>query len=81
MATSDIAARLHQAFIDYGYQWKVDGTLSTPTAEDFDQAIDRAKELLYDEPVPSQLEVGRLIIRRHADRKFDVYLYLGDTND
>lgn len=78
---SDLARKLHNAFVHYDYQWKIDGTLSTPTADDLDQAIDRAKELLYDEPVPSQLQVGRLIVRRWADHKFDVYLHIGDIND
>lgn len=78
---SDLAARLHEAFVDYGYEWKIDGKLATPTADDFDQTIDKAKELLYDEPVPSQLQVGRLIVRRWADHKFDVYLHIGDIND
>ncbi len=77
----NLVDELAAAFVRYGYKWKIGGTLVTPTANDLEKAIDRAKELLYDEPVPSQMQMGRLIIRRHGNQKFDVYLHIGDIND
>lgn len=61
-----------------GYTWTFDGVQRTPTKEDLEQTLDRAKELLYAEPVPSQLEIGHIIVRRWSDDKFDVYLHLGE---
>lgn len=81
METSKLALKLHEMFIQLGYQWKIGGKMETPTPKDLEQTLDRAKVVLYDEPVPSQIEFGRLIIRRHTDNKFDVYLHLGDYND
>lgn len=81
MAASELAQRLHWAMNTYGYQWRIGGKLQTPTDEDIDQAIDKAKTTLYAEPVPSQMEMGRLIIRHYAPGKFDVYLLQGETND
>ena len=60
-----------------GYQWRVDGELITPTEEEIKQTLDRAREILYAEPIPSQLEIGRLIVRRHSGNNFDVYLQIG----
>lgn len=81
MAASELAKRLHDALASYGYQWMIGGTLQTPTDEDLDKAIDKAKATLYAEPVPSQLEVGRLVVRHHTHGKFEVYLLIGESND
>lgn len=78
---SETANRLYDLFIKYGYRWKIGGVLQIPTVDDFDKTIDRAKQELYDEPVPSQMEAGRLIIRHHTQGKFDVYIHIGDIND
>jgi hypothetical protein len=81
MTTDLLVVRLFRLFQQFGYSWKINGEDTVPSEDDLKKALDRAKELLYDEPVPSQLEVGRLIVRRWADHKFDVYLQLGTYND
>lgn len=81
MASSELAKRLHGLFVQLGYTWTIGGGPQTPTAEDFDLAIDKGREVLYTEPVPSQIEVGRLIIRHYRHGKFDVYLQIGEIND
>lgn len=78
---SPVAEKLHALFVQLGYTWTIGGKPQVPTADDFDTAIDSGKEELYTEPVPSQMEVGRLIIRHRRQGKFDIYLYLGDIND
>lgn len=78
---SETAKKLYDLFIKLGYRWRIGGILQVPTADDFDKTLDRAKKALYDEPVPSQMEAGRLIIRHHSQNKFDVYLQIGDIND
>jgi len=78
---SELAQRLYYDFVEYGYTWKIDGVLRTPSAEDLDIAIDSAKKALYDEPVPSQVMWGRLIIRQHESNQFDIYLLIGEIND
>lgn len=77
----ELAKKLRDLFLLQGYTWKINGKDVVPDEQDFRETLDKAKELLYDEPVPSQLEVGRLIIRRWADKKFDVYLQIGEYND
>jgi hypothetical protein len=78
---SDLAKELYSLFIRLKYRWVIGGIRQSPAVEDFDTAIDSAKKALYAEPVPSQIEVGRLIIRHHAQNKFDVYLHIGESND
>jgi hypothetical protein len=74
---ADIADDLAAEFLRLDYRWKIGGTLVTPTAEDIRQTLDRAKQALYTEPVPSQMEVGRLIVRHWKQNNFDVYLQIG----
>lgn len=81
MAVSDLAQKLQALFVQLGYTWRISGQSVIPVPEDFQETLDRAKKDLYDEPVPSQMEVGRLIIRHHRQGKFDVYLHIGDFND
>jgi len=78
---SELTHKLATAFKQYGYKWMIGGTLTTPTVKDLEKTIDKAVEALYDEPVPSQVSIGRLIIRRWATDKFEVYLHIGDIND
>lgn len=47
-----------------------------PTEEDIQAALDEAARVLYNEPVGSTLEVGRLIIHK-KHRGHDVYVYAG----
>jgi hypothetical protein len=81
MAATELAETIYHLFIERGYRWKIGGIEQVPTPEDIDKTIDRAKKTLYAEPVPSQMELGRLIVRHWSPGKFDVYLHLGDRND
>lgn len=80
-SSDDLAHELALLFAVRNFKWKINGKMVIPGREEIAQTLDRAKELLYDEPVPSQLEVGRLLIKRYADDKFDVYIRLGELND
>lgn len=74
-------SKLLDIITDLGYTWRIDGVLRLPTQKDLDQVLDRAKQILYDEPIPSQIEIGRLIIRQTRPGKFEHYLFMGDLND
>ena len=52
------------------------GRVVIPTADDIEHALDEAARMLYTEPVGTQLEVGRLIIKKQT-RGHDVYIYAG----
>lgn len=64
-------------FREKGWKWSLrDNRFTVPTVDDIEAALDEAARLLYNEPVGTQLEVGRLIIKRLHDG-FDVYVYAG----
>lgn len=67
-------------FVLLGYKWKINGEPVTPTTEDIEQTLDRAKEMLYAEKQPSQIEVGRLLVRYDGKDHTEVYLLFGDYN-
>lgn len=73
-----IEDELESFFMVHDYRWQIDGTLRFPTAEDIRQTIDRAEEELYDEKVGTQLEVGRLIIKKVQNHHHDVYVMIGE---
>ena len=76
-----IAEELESLFLVKDYQWKIDNTLRYPNAEEIKQTIDKAVAELYDENEGTQIEVGRLIIKKHQEG-FSVYVLVGDiTND
>lgn len=66
-----------QRFLENGYEWKIkDKGKKVPDADEIQQALDEAARVLYNEPVGTQLEVGRLIIvKKH--RGHDVYMFAG----
>jgi hypothetical protein len=70
---SDIA----KTFTDNGWKWKLKGGRHViPTEEDVLAALDEAARMLYNEPVGTQLTVGRLIIVK-KEIGHDVYLFAG----
>ena len=74
MALEDDLAKV---FEENGWTWNLVGGQSTvPDALDIEAALDEAARLLYNEEVGTQLEVGRLIIKR-LHNGFDVYVYAG----
>lgn len=69
----DLAAQ----FAKHGWTWNLrDGGTVIPDEEDIEQALDEAARLLYNEQVGTELEVGRMIIKK-KHRGHDVYLYIG----
>lgn len=69
---------LADTFKRHGWVWKIKGHPDgiIPTEDDIEAALDEAARLLYNETVGTQLEIGRLIIKRKHDG-FDVYIYAG----
>jgi hypothetical protein len=73
-----LSETLHSIFKINKLEWrKTDGTKFLPTAEDFGQALDKVKSMLYDEEDGTQIEFGRLIVKKSADH-YDVYCRLGE---
>lgn len=58
------------------FTWKLKDGIVLPSETDMLDALDKAAEVLYAEPVGAQLEVGRLIIAK-THQGFDVYAYFG----
>lgn len=69
---------LAEHFKKTGRTWKIGGTLKLPDEDDLQKTLDKAREALYAEPVPSELEVGGMLIRRVQEELFEVYAYVGD---
>jgi hypothetical protein len=86
-----IEEELESFFLVHDYQWRIDGVLRYPTADDLRATIDRAVTTMYDEPEGTQLEVGRLIVKKSDDNGhiivkkhdsgFGVYVLVGEIND
>lgn len=68
---------LAQWFLDHEFFWSLkNGVQRIPDEDDIQAALDEAARVLYDEPVGTQLEVGRLIVRK-SERSHDVYVHAG----
>jgi hypothetical protein len=68
---------LAKTFYDNGWTWKLKGERHVvPDEYDIEAALDEAARMLYNEPVGTQLEVGRLIIKKQT-RGHDVYVFVG----
>jgi hypothetical protein len=70
-----LAEELESLFILKGYEWKIDGELRIPTAEDISDVFERAKEMLS---VGDSIEIGRLIINEYDTDLYDVYVKIGE---
>lgn len=69
--------QLAEWFKEQGWTWNLaDGNTVIPDAEDFELALDEAARVLYNEPVGTQLTVGRMIIQK-LHKGHDVYVYVG----
>lgn len=70
--------KLAQEFAENGWTWNLAGDKTiVPTESDIEQALDEAARMLYNEEPGTQLEVGRLIIKK-TPRGHDVYLFAGE---
>lgn len=60
------------------FMWKMkDDKYIIPSEKDIEQALDKAAALLYDSPIGSQIEVGRLIVKKISGERYDVYAHFG----
>lgn len=65
-------------FDRHNWTWHLKGGRTVvPSDTDITQALDEAARQLYNEPVGTTLEVGRLIIRK-KHQGHDVYMYAGE---
>lgn len=72
-----IEDELAEWFEKNGWTWHLKGDRHVvPEPTDIEAALDEAARLLYNEPVGTQLEVGRLIIKKQP-RGHDVYVFVG----
>jgi hypothetical protein len=71
-----VEARLAEIFKKNEWTWNLKEGSVVPDEDDIILALDEAARLLYNEPVDTQLEVGRLIIRKRPIGH-DVYVYVG----
>jgi len=72
---------LEQYFLAYDYKWTISGKLQSPTAEDIEQTITAAVQVLSAEDDTNsspQIEIGQFIIQ-HNRGHYDVYLRVGET--
>jgi hypothetical protein len=68
-------------FNEEGYRWKfADGSYRAPTADEIDETIGRAVEVLADEPDNTQLEVGRLCVKKRGSY-FDVFVLIQEIKN
>lgn len=72
-----IEDELSQLFIRRGWTWTISDQQVIPTAYTIKKVLDSAAEALYDEPVGTQMEVGRLIVRKETNT-CDVYVMFGE---
>lgn len=71
--------RLESLFKEQGIQWKIDGELKAPTANDIWRVVTESRRQLAELPPGGQpqLEIGRLIVQKNG-LHYDVYLHMGE---
>jgi hypothetical protein len=75
-----VEEELESLFLVKGYHWNIGGNLIIPNADDIRMLIDKAKAELSDEPDNTQLQVGRLIIKKQNGH-YDVYVMIGEASE
>jgi len=73
-----VSSKIHQLFTENNWTWLIAGKLQVPTVDDIKKTLDGMQKHLYDEPVDTQMELGRLIAQRNQDGSIAVYTYLED---
>lgn len=66
---------IHSVFSKQGYVWKFSNGSRVPTEEELNATILNAIEALKNEGDNTQVEVGRLIVRKSGSF-YDVYVHL-----
>lgn len=59
------------------WTWNLKRGTVSPSETDVEDALDEAARILYNETDGTQLEVGRLIVKKKHDGH-DVYMYVGE---
>lgn len=73
-----LESKIADWFAENGWTWNLKGGRTVvPTDSDVERALDEAVKQLYNEPVGTQLQVGRLIIEK-KNQGYDVYMYVGE---
>lgn len=70
---SDVAERLR----DTGRRWRIDGTLSSPSNEQVQEALDSMVEALYTTG-NTQVEMGGILVKRDPTDHLDIYIHTGE---
>lgn len=78
---TDLAEEISGLFLLNGYTWVFSGEHKIPTAEDIQQALDQAVKMLYDEEPETQLEVGRMIVKKRSNTLHDVFILAGTIGE
>lgn len=71
-----LARELKSVFDKKGYQWKIDGVLTSPSKEDILETMMMMAERLEGEPSGTWLELGHLIFIK-TEGFIDVYMHHG----
>lgn len=71
-----IAEEIQQTFEKNMWEWNFSTGYRIPTVEEIEAVLDKAAVTLHEQPTGTQLEVGRLIIRK-LHRGHEVYIYSG----
>lgn len=72
-----VAEKIHDWFKTNKWTWKISGESVEPGLDDIEKMLDEAAKTLYDEPVGTQLEVGRLIVKK-LHRGHEVYIFVDE---
>lgn len=82
MTLDETAQKLYDLFWQLGYEWKIGGELQIPSLDDITKTLDKARADLYDmSGEDAFIEIGRLMVLKYGQNKYDVYLRIGDLND
>lgn len=76
----ELANNIHSIFVRHGYQWTINGTLTTPSVEDIKDLLDKLGAIMDDDPTATTIETGRLLVRTNNEHR-DVYVHVGDYNE
>ncbi|QFP97521.1 hypothetical protein SEA_SPILLED_257 [Streptomyces phage Spilled] len=78
---TELSQELKKLFDEKQYRWRVNGRLKKPTLRDLEDALEKIKDKLKNEPVGTWVYVGRLIVVKDAEGKLDVYVHHGTIEE
>lgn len=72
---------LEQTLVEFfdkmDYKWLVGGSYIEPDEQDFERFLDHCVKHLYNEKPGARLTVGRLIVEKVDQTRYDVYVHAG----